>query len=423
MIDEAHLTPREGNGQYRSLLERLRDKRPDMRVIGFTATPYRLNTGRLDLGDDRLFDETVYTYGIRQGIEDGFLSPLISKASAVEIDVSSIARRGGEFVPGALEAASDKEEITRAAVAEIMALGADRRSWLVFCAGVKHAHHVRDEFRAQGISCETITGDTDSGARARIIAQFKSGQIRCLTNAQVLTTGFDAPGVDLVAMLRATLSTGLYVQIVGRATRLADGKKDALILDFAGNVRRHGPVDAIEVREPRKKGKKGDQEGAAKVDDVRAKECPSCKNLVALNTRSCQHCGHEFPAADNPKHEAEADAETTITTLEAVKPREIPVINWYVRRHTKPGSPDSMRVTYLAGVKTYDEWVCVEHFGPARNMAERWFRAHGVTAPKTVEEAMRLFTTLTMPTHISVKPDGKYWRVVSWRAAMKEAAE
>ena len=90
----------------------------------------------------------------------------------------------------------------------------------------------------------------------------------------VLTTGFDAPTVDLIAMLRPTLSTGLYVQIVGRGTRLAIGKENCLVLDFAGNVRRHGPVNAVKVAGD---GKAGDKEGAVTVETVRAKTCPHCE--------------------------------------------------------------------------------------------------------------------------------------------------
>ena len=214
LIDEAHLVPLKGEGMYRRLLDDLYAINRDARVAGLTATPYRLDTGRLDEGDTRLFDQVVYSYGIAKGIEDGFLSPLISKATAARIDVSEVKRRGGEFVPASLEGAADA--VTQEAVSEIADLGANRKSWLVFCAGVKHALNVRDAIRASGFSCETVSGETPSGERDNIIRRFRAGEIRCLTNANVLTTGFDVPQVDLVAMLRPTLSTSLYVQIVGR---------------------------------------------------------------------------------------------------------------------------------------------------------------------------------------------------------------
>ena len=411
LVDESHLIPQDSETMYQTFLAALRRQVPDLRIAGFTATPFRLGSGRIDKGEGRLFDETVYRYDIGRGIEDGYLSSLISRASLTEIDVSSVAKRGGEFVSGALEAASNKDEITQAAADEICTLGADRRSWLVFCAGVKHALNVRDALRQRGISAETVTGETPPGERASIIARFKAGQIRCLTNAQVLTTGFDAPETDLVVLLRATLSTSLYVQMIGRGTRIAEGKANCLVLDYAGNVRRHGPVDAIEVTGP--KPKKDSEEGKTTIDAVRAKECPSCRSLAALNAVLCKICGHEWPRLEKPKHEDRADRFVSILSTEKVAPEQLGVINWTAKRHVKQGSPDSLCVTYFAGLQTYAEWVCIEHGGFAGDKARRWWRQHGGgdDAPKSVSEALERFPSLTFPEWIAVRLNGKYWEI------------
>ncbi|TPK59054.1 MULTISPECIES: DEAD/DEAH box helicase [unclassified Mesorhizobium] len=405
LIDEAHLVPTAGNGMYRSLLDGLRDATPDLRVAGFTATPYRLDTGRLDAGGDRLFDETVYSYGIGAGIKDGFLSPLVSKAGHAEVDVTNVARRGGEFVPGALENAADA--ITAAAVKELVAFGQNRRSWLAFCAGVRNAERTRDEIRSYGITCEMVSGETPLGERDSIIRRFKAGEIRALTNAQVLTTGFDAPGVDLIAMLRPTLSTSLFVQICGRGTRLAPGKTDCLVLDFAGNVRRHGPVDAVSVG-PRKGAAGGDDDGKVEVGSVRAKECPGCQSMAPLNASSCIVCGHEWPVTEKPRHEAVAEAEVGILSTEAVAPTMIPVVDWRMDRFMKSGSPDSIRVTYFAGLGTYTELLAFEWTGKWRNHACQWWVNHQGAAPfpATVAEAIDRWADgeLVMPATISVKP-------------------
>lgn len=418
LIDEAHLVPRSGDGMYRHLLDDLRETVPDLRVAGFTATPYRLSEGRLDEGDDRLFTEIVYSYDIASGIRDGFLSPLVSKATATALDVSGVARRGGEFVAGALEAAIDRDWITRAAVDELVAYGQDRRSWLLFAAGVDHALNLRDAVRARGVSCETVTGDTPAGERDRIIRDFRDGRIRCLTNANVLTTGFDAPGVDLVAMLRPTLSTGLYVQIVGRGTRLAPGKADCLVLDYAGNVRRHGPVDAIQVR-----GSKGSREvkpAAAAVDEVRAKACPECQTLNALPTRECVSCGHAWPRDEGPKHDAHADGERPI--LSGGAPPWLDVEGWRFARHQKAGSPDSLRVELHCGLTTHRVWVCVEHEGYARAKAEKWWRRMGgAEMPTSVTDALARQAELTCPAAVQVRPSGKFTEIVGYRHAAPEA--
>ena len=423
LIDESHLVPPGGNGMYRRLLDTLGD-RPDadMRVCGFTATPFRLDSGRLDAGQDRLFDETVFTYGIGDGIADGYLAPLISKASVAEIDVSGVQRRGGEFVAGALEQAAMDDRITRAAVDETIRFGEDRRSWLVFCAGIRHAAEVRDAMRRHGVMAEMVCGDTPKGERDRIVRAFREGRIRCLTNANVLTTGFDAPATDLVVMLRPTLSTGLYVQIVGRGTRIAPGKENCLVLDFAGNVRRHGPVDAVSVL-PKAKRVKGEEEtGKATVDAVRAKECPDCLALAALNATSCAVCGHEWPRTEKPKHEATADASAGILTSERVPPQMVPVVDWQMRRWEKPGSPDSIRVDYLAGLNRYSEWVCPEHEGYAGQKAAEWWSWHGGSAPfpKTAGEALARQDELSMPAMIAARPRGRYFDIVGRSFARRD---
>lgn len=410
LIDEAHLVPAKAEGMYRTLIEDLRELRPDMRIAGFTATPFRLDSGRLDTGDDRLFDRIVYDYGIGDGIRDGWLSPLISKASATEIDVSAVARRGGEFIPGALEAAADKDGITKAAAAEVAAYGADRRSWLLFCSGVKHAFHVRDALRDLGIRAETVTGDTPAGERARIVRDFKAGYIRALTNAQVLTTGFDAPQVDLVSFLRPTLSTGLYLQMVGRGVRKAEGKENCLVLDFAGNVRRHGPVDAVEPTD-RRKGAGVAEDVKVTIDTVRAKECPGCKSLVSVGVFECWVCGHQWPPPPS-KHQAHADDIPILSTERPKKPEVLPVVRWEARRHEKEGAPDSLCVTYFAGLNTYREWLCFEHGGPIRQRAHVWWQRHrGGRPPATVTEALDRFDSLVMPAGITVEREGKWWRV------------
>jgi DNA repair protein RadD len=411
LIDEAHLCPRKGEGMYLSLLEKLRDRVPDMRVAGFTATPYRLDSGRLDEGDGRLFDQVIYTYGIADGVADGWLSPLVSKSTGTEIDVSGVARRGGEFIAGELERAADKHSVVEAAADEIVARGAQRRAWIAFCAGVEHAAHVRDAFKARGVKCETVTGETPNGERDRIIRAYRQGELQCLTNANVLTTGFDVPQVDLIAMLRPTLSTGLYVQSLGRGTRIADGKSDCLVLDFAGNVRRHGPVDAISVSSNQKQA--AEKVGVVKPETVRAKVCPSCQTYVSLLVFSCPCCGHEWPKPA-PKHTARADDAPIMASR---GPAWISVDDVHLAPHHKLDAPASLRVEYICGLQTYREWVTFEHRGFARAKAEAWWSAMGGKgpAPATIPIAIERAAELEIPSHVTIARDGKYWRVTGYR--------
>ncbi len=418
LVDEAHLIPANTATTYGRFIRRLKEDMPDLRVVGLTATPFRLDSGRLDRGPDRIFDDVVYEANVADLIEQGYLSPLISKATAQQLDTSGVPKRGGEFVPGALEIAVDKDWITRAAVDEMARFGADRRAWLAFCAGVQHAIHVRDAVRVAGFTCETVTGETPSGERDSIVRRFKDGQIRCLTSVGVLGTGFNVPHVDMIALLRPTQSAGLYIQQVGRALRKAPGKENALILDFAGLVKKHGPIDTVTVS------------SAAKVKDadaeprVLAKECPVCASLVALNARSCPTCSHIWPEKEGPpKHEATADAVSSIMSKGAPAWIEVDDVRYYV--HRKDGSPDSMRVEYHCGLTVHKEWVCFNHHGFARSKAETWWRARSASAiPSKTEDALRRTSELLDPVSIQVRPSGRYFEIVGRRfPQMAEAAE
>src|SRR5882672_2913528 len=278
MVDECHLIPPAGDGMYRRFMVEQRALNPKVKVIGMTATPYRLKTGRLDSGDEKLFVGVAYEVTVRRLIDEGFLSNLISKRGLVTPDLSGVGTRGGEFIPDQLNDAMDKGALTTAAADEIEKLCKDRRSWIIFCSGVEHAHHVRDEFRRRGYAAQTVTGDTPDRERADTLAKFKSGDIRVLTNCDVLTTGFDAPPIDALIMLRPTKSAGLYVQIVGRGMRLSPetGKKNCLVLDFAGNIERHGPIDQVQVRDRPGPGEPG-------VTGAPVKACPECQTIVPIS--------------------------------------------------------------------------------------------------------------------------------------------
>ena len=410
LVDEAHLIPRAGSGMYQTFIGKMREAVPDLRVAGFTATPFRLDSGRMDEGKDRLFDQTVYSYDIGRGVDDGFLSPLVSRATGAVIDVSNVPRRGGEFVAGDLERAANVDAVTQAACDEIVARGANRRSWLMFCAGVEHAQAVETALRARGISVACVTGATPRADRDRMIRDFREGRLRALTNANVLTTGFDAPRLDLIAMLRPTLSTSLYVQMLGRGTRLADGKESCLVLDFAQNVRRHGPVDAVRVSG----GAGAGGDGKVSVDSVQAKACPNCETLVALRCYECPECGHEWERPSEPKHQARAETEAPVMSRELVD-RWLPVTHVAAFPHHKAGSPPSMRVEYTTGLTVYREWVTLEHPGFAGAKASKWWRSVvGTPVPATTQEALARVGEINVSA-VTVERDGKFWAVCGRR--------
>lgn len=407
LVDEAHLIPPDTETTYGHFIERLKDLMPDMRIVGLTATPFRLSSGLLHRGQGAIFEDIVYEADVAELIEQGYLSPLISKATAQQLDVSGIKKRGGEYVQRELQIAVDQDWITKAAVAEIVQFGADRKAWLAFATGVDHAIHVRDAIKEKGITCETVTGETPKAERDRVISAFRAGSIRCLTSVGVLGTGFNVPGVDLIALLRPTASAGLYIQQIGRGLRCAPGKRDCLVLDFARNIARHGPIDTIKVTTTGAK---------SQTEKILAKECPECHSLVALGIQSCPVCAYIWPPVEAPpKHEATADASSPVLSRGDPVWVEVDGVRYYL--HHKDGSPSSVRVEYDCGFTVHKQWACFDHEGFARQKAEAWWqRTAGTQIPRSTAEAIaRAKAECRIPHAIQVRPSGRFFEVIGQR--------
>lgn len=389
IIDEAHLIPKSGFGMYRELLDALRSMNSKLKLIGLTATPFRTGEGSLDKGDDRLFHGIAYSCDILQLIADGYLSPVTCKNTDAQIETADLHVRMGDYVEAELEQAAMVGGLIQRQVDEILARGADRKAWLAFCCSVAHAKAVAAEIAGRGITCATVFGETGKDERDAVVAGFRAGTIRCVVNVAVLTTGFDAPHIDLVVLLRPTQSAVLYVQMTGRGLRLAPGKSNCLVLDFGGNVVRHGPIDQIKIREP-KKGEKQAPMGKA---------CPECKTLVGAATTVCPECGYEWAVEDAEKgsklEEKPADVEI-LSTGE----KKSPIVRWQIQRTNyrlhQPKIPTkrrTLRVEYEAGyTERVSEFVCFDHDDgsfPYRK-ACAWWKSHGGQDPfpGSVSEAL-----------------------------------
>lgn len=266
IVDEAHLIPPDGDGMYLTLLTSLKESNPELRVIGLTATPYRLGTG-LIYSPDGVLTEVCYEVGVKHLVNQGYLCPLVGKAAVAEVETAALKVVRGEFEERQAEQAFT--DVVAAAVKEVVDRTIDRRAALLFCQTVNHGQRVAALLRAELIGreeraatetetawiefgmdaldpladhrigvvydwllehghpadhlCEwlrrgravvgEVYGDTPSQDRAALISQFRSGRLRYLVNVNVLTTGFDAPNVDCVCLLRATVSPGLYYQM------------------------------------------------------------------------------------------------------------------------------------------------------------------------------------------------------------------
>lgn len=435
IIDEVHLVPADGNTMYRKLITALLLINPDMKIVGFTATPYRLDSGRLDEGEDRLFDRVVYTYSVAQGIEDGYLSRLTSRPVSTSYDMTGVHRLGGDFKKSDLAKATDKEELTRAAVAEIIAAATveNRTTAVIFCNGIDHASHVRDEIRLYGKSCEVLSGKTPKGERRRIIADLKSGKLWGCTNDNVLSTGTNIPRIDLVADMAPTESTNRYVQRAVRGTRViwpagfnpdatdADGRKAAIAsgpkpncryMNFAGNIERHGPIDCVMPRAPGK----GTGEAPTKIcplDEADINGKFGCEEIVHASARECPNCHYQFVFIEKPKFTAKPTDVAILATVSEPEPRTVTSRSFYYHEG-KADKPPSVKVSYMVGMTAINEWICPQHQGFPKSKADRYWLAHGGARPfpKTVLEWIERQSELADTVEISVKPRQKYWDVV-----------
>ena len=290
VIDEAHgITP-----TIRSIVDAMREQNSNIRVVGMTATPYRMGSGyiygiRPDGSPvperetkEPYFAACVDRITARELIAQGYLTrPVIGRIHAesyhtLDMELNSRNQFDSEDIDRAFIGQGRK---TSAIIADVVVQARERQGVMIFAATVQHAQECMESL-PRGLSA-LVTGNTANQERAAIIARFKAQEIKYLVNVQVLTTGFDAPHVDLIAILRATESVGLLQQIIGRGLRLAEGKDDCLILDYAENIERHCPDG--DVFNPQ-------------IKTVKAKE-----NALYLRVR-CQLCEveNEFKARPNP---------------------------------------------------------------------------------------------------------------------------
>ncbi len=405
LVDEAHMIPTGGSGgegMYRQFLADAKVVNPNVRLIGLTATPYRMTSGTIcGPAPDHLLNHVCYEVGVRELIAQGYLCPLVTKAGRRKADTSNLHIRGGEFIAGEVEALMDDDGLVHSACHEILEQTCDRHSVLIFAASVKHALHVQRILEELGHQCGFVCGETLPFERDKTLSDFKNGDLKYLVNVNVLTTGFDAPNIDCVVLLRPTNSPGLFYQSVGRGFRLHPDKTNCLVLDFGGNILRHGPVDALQIKD-----KTDGRSGEAPV-----KECPSCQALIHASYSVCPDCGHEFPPPEREKHDGSASTAGVLTGQ--VTETDYDVSSVYYSIHTKRGAspdhPKTLRVDYCCGFNEYhSEWICVAHpkGSYAWQKASTWWQARSnEPMPDTVEQAVELAENgaLAQPLSITVR--------------------
>ena len=420
IIDEAHLlSPKEGT-RYQVFINALRRVNPYLKVVGLTATHYRMGQGLLT-EEDGLFTDVCVDMATRDAftwfIDEGYLSTLIPKRTLFELDITGVKVQQGDYNQKQLQEAVDKSTITRAALAETLQAAEDRNHWLVFSSGIEHAMHIaqmlNDEFH---VPATYVHSKMPEKERDRNILEFTQGKYRAMVNNGILTTGFDYPEIDLISVLRPTKSTSLWVQMLGRGTRpvyegsfdlstregrlasIACGpKQNCLVLDFARNTPRLGPVNDPVL--PRRKGKKGGGEAPIKI-------CEVCGTYNHSSVRFCSSCGNEFPRA--VAITAQTSTEELVTRTPVVQFETFAVNGVEYDVYTSKAGNRCLRVKYYCGLRTFTHSHLFELQGLPRKRAREWWRnCAGSTPPETVDEAKMRFRELRAPKSIEVfiRPD------------------
>ena len=405
-VDEAHRIPARGEGKYRTFIDGCRKVNPQVKVVGLTATPFRMGCGPI-CHRDHILNEICYEANISNLIADGFLCKLRSKVGDESPDMANVVRNhGGDYQEKSLAKAATVvvEKAVRSAVGHIKQ--ENRKSVIFFCVDVEHCRMVSNELRKYGIEAPAVTGKTPKLERERVANGFIEGRYNALCNVNVYTEGFNAKRVDCIVLLRPTLSMGMYAQMVGRGLRLHPSKDSCLVLDYAHCIDEHGPIDCLEPGR------------------VAMYTCQQCDDSFSRAIRKCPNCGWEIPKQEIERVEAE-EREKRMHEIEASKkeilgqqPFTIQVDDVTVAPHMKQGSPTSIRVSYRCGLSTFNEWICLDHEGYARDKARQWWhRRFGwdSKSPMTVEVALQdMFLEqriLAITETITVQKRGKYHEI------------
>lgn len=456
IIDECHRLSGDENSQYQRIIEQLRQHNKGLKVLGLTATPYRLGMGWIyryhyrgfvRSEEDKPFVRCIYELPLIYMINRGYLTkPELVDAAVAQYDFSTLAQnRFGEYAEKDVNALLGKHQrVTRAIIEQVMELAVERKAVMIFAATVDHAKEITGYLPHEQTAL--ITGATDQRERDQLIQRFKQRQLKYLVNVSVLTTGFDAPHVDFIAILRPTQSVSLYQQIVGRGLRLDAGKTECLVIDYAGNnVNLYHPEvgekkpnsdsEPVQVLCPscgfanifwgKTDGKgqviehygrrchgllewdEADEPAAPEQCDYRFrfKECPHCGSENDIAARNCQQCKKAIIDPDDQLRDA-------------LKLKDAMVIRCagMTLSVNDSNNPNTLKITYHAE----DGEELSESFDFSKPAQRRVFnklfgrRLASGQAPQefdTLAEVLQMQAALTAPDFVIARKHKHYWQV------------
>lgn len=421
IIDEAHSVPTAGEGQYRTFLKGFDT------YIGLTATHFRLGHGYIHKGEGTIFNKISIDYSsgdkFLKLVDDGYISKLYTKQTLLELDANDIRTRLGDFVIPDMAKKFNRDDITSQAVREIIEIGKNYYKWLIFSIDIDHAESITEKLISHDIKAIAIHSKMEN--RKKAISDIRRNKYQAVVNVDILTTGFDDPHIDLIALMRPTKSPVLHVQSIGRGLRVAKNKDHCLVLDFAGNTERLGPINDINLEIEKATTGKG---------PAITKVCPEsdCMCIIPIATRTCPACGFEFEIQKGKDLQNTSGTQSIISRMNREREEGEEFHHWvevkFIRYSlwSKPNKPPSMLVEYYptTGGKTYREWVLLDHKGWAKRNADKWvmrrWTGAGMVMPRSAIEAIAKRRFFKTPKAIKIDFNNKFQKIIDHRFTAKK---
>lgn len=398
LIDEAHTVPPKGEGQYRKFLSKF--KCP---IVGLTATHFRLGTGYLHEGAGRIFTDIAYSIDINRLIDEGFLCSLIPREPSVTIDMEGVHTQGGDFAKKEVAERLDREGITTRIIDDLSKYKDTHKQWLIFAIDIDHAELTSYMLNEIGVETAVVHSKQPKVLNEALKREYKDGRYQALVSVESLTTGFDVPSIDLIALLRPTKSPVLHIQMIGRGLRIYPGKEHCLVLDYAGNVSRLGPINDVQVLKKKK----------SKGGEPITKTCPECKRIVAGVVKICPECGFVFIFVEKLQLSSANKEIVRKKKKEVGKPTWVNVDGVTYKEYSgQYGS--TMLVSYRCGIRTFFEYKNIGSNSKAGYNSQYWWSQRTLTPMEQLpyspaEGVMRAQSgELKVPKSILVSERGKY---------------
>lgn len=456
IVDECHRVNNEGETQYAQVIEKLKKANPGLCILGLTATPYRLGMGwiyeysfegEMKSQEKKFFKHCLYELSLEYMIKNKYLtSPVKIDLPVTSYDFSQISESGKLYsISEVEELLKQQKRLTPLIINNIIDIteGYDRKGVMIFSSTVNHAKEILSYLPEN--EAAIITGETDQTQRDLIIEDFKSMKFKYLVNVSVLTTGFDAPHVDVIAILRPTESVSLYQQIIGRGLRLHPGKKDCYILDYTGL--------GHDIYSPEISDKKPSKESVPVIvpcptcsfdnyfwgitDDegnmiehygrkcrgathdahtleitpcghrFRFKLCPSCGTENDITARDCEHCKAVLIDADSKLRQAKLSKNAHVLKPDSVEMSE---------RQDKNGNT-FLEIKYFDyDAKYLAEYHYLNNPTSLKKFSVNFLRSHLkrpelTFVPANPKEVIKYQRLYRVPAFIIARKNGKFWKI------------